>query len=115
MKFEDRGFRGLNDSKITILDIFGNGKTGKHGTFMTFAPKLVSHVHTHTYDYYGIVIKGTMANYAPGKDPLPMPPGSYWYQKGLEPHTTACLSEEQCLAFVVQSQKFDVQDVDHKK
>jgi hypothetical protein len=114
MKFEDRGFRGIT-GKITVVDQFGDGRTGKHGTFMKFSPGFVSHVHTHTYDYYAVVIQGIMANNNPGGALIKLGPGSYWYQKGLEPHITSCISKEECVAFVVQSQKFDVQDLDKAK
>jgi hypothetical protein len=113
IKLEDRGNRGIT-GKIDLLDIYGNGKTGQHGTFMRFTPGFFSHVHTHTYDYYGVVITGVVENYNPGKPQVKMGPGSYWYQKGLEPHITACVSKEPCLTWVVQSQKFDVQDLDKK-
>jgi hypothetical protein len=114
IKLEDRGNRGVT-GKIDLLDMYGNGKTGQHGTFMRFTPGFFSHVHTHTYDYYGVVITGVVENYNPGKPQTKMGPGSYWYQKGLEPHITACVSKEPCLTWVVQSQKFDVQDLDKAK
>jgi hypothetical protein len=114
IKLEDRGNRGVT-GKIDLLDMYGNGKTGQHGTFMRFTPGFYSHVHTHTYDYYGVVITGGVENYNPGKPQIRMVPGSYWYQKGLEPHITACVSKEPCLAWVVQNQKFDVQDLDKAK
>jgi hypothetical protein len=57
----------------------------------------VSPVHTHTEDYYAVVVEGVG----------PLPVGSYWFQRGEEAHVTQCLSETDCLFFIVQPGKFD--------
>jgi hypothetical protein len=66
-----------------------------------------SAVHTHTEDYYAVVIKGIGANHAPGAKDVALPTGSYWFQKGEEAHVTKCLSKTDCLFFLVQPGKFD--------
>lgn len=109
LKFQHTGLKGEDGSEILVVDAFGDQKTTKHGTFMKFSYGFKSPAHSHTYDYYGVVIKGEMANYNPEKTPVRMGPGSYWYQRGLESHITECLSKDGCLAWVVQSQKFDAQ------
>ena len=109
-RFHPTGIKGEGGvGAITGVDAYGDAVTGKHGTFMKFTPGFVSYLHTHTYDYYAVVIKGEMENYEVGVKPIKMSPGSYWYQQGKKAHTTVCLSKEPCLAFVVQSQKFDAQ------
>ena len=67
----------------------------------------VSPVHTHTEDYFGVVIKGVGANQAPGGKVVPLVAGSYWFQRGEEPHVTQCVSAEDCLFFIVQPGRFD--------
>ena len=109
LKFQHTGLKGEDGSEILVVDAFGDQKTREHGTFMKFSYGFKSPVHSHTYDYYGVVVKGEMANYNPGKAPVRLGPGSYWYQRGLEAHITECLSKGGCLAWVVQSQKFDAQ------
>jgi quercetin dioxygenase-like cupin family protein len=109
-EFHDTGARGVdNVTKIEAADAYGDMASGQHGTFFKFTPGFISPVHTHTYDYYAVVIKGEMENYEVGVKPITMGPGSYWYQRGKKAHTTVCLSKEPCLAFIVQSQKFDAQ------
>ena len=109
-KFHDTGARGVDPkTRIEAADAYGDMAKGKHGTFFSFTPGFVSPVHTHTYDYYAVVIKGEMENYEVGVTPIKMSPGSYWYQRGKKAHTTVCLSKEPCLAFIVQSEKFDAQ------
>lgn len=107
-KFTDTKIRGVDGkTKLEVSDAFGDGFNGKHGTFVTFDAGFVSQVHSHTYDYYGIVIKGTVENYEVGVTPIKMGPGSYWYQRGKKAHTTSCVSKTGCLIFLVQSNKFD--------
>jgi hypothetical protein len=109
-KFHDTGARGLDPkTRIEAADAFGNMATGQHGTFFRFTPGFVSPVHTHTYDYYAVVIKGEMENYEVGVTPVKLAPGSYWYQRGKKAHTTACVSKEPCEIFIVQNERFDAQ------
>jgi beta-alanine degradation protein BauB len=108
--FRDTGARGVDaNTKIEFADAYGDLTKSKHGSFFKFTPGFVSPVHTHTYDYYGIVVKGEMQNYEVGVTPIKMGPGSYWYQRGKKAHMTTCLSKTPCVAFIVQSEKFDAQ------
>jgi hypothetical protein len=66
-----------------------------------------SAVHTHTEDYYAVVIEGVDANFPARGKATPLPVGSYWFQRGEEPHETQCLSKTGCLFFLVQPGAFD--------
>ncbi len=86
---------------------YGDLSKGAHGTFIKMPAGFVSPVHTHTADYYAVVIDGVGANGAPGSVDVPLPSGSYWLQKGGEPHVTKCISATECIFFLVQPEKFD--------
>ena len=86
---------------------YGDLQHGRHGTFIHMPHGFVSPVHTHTEDYFGVVIKGVGANPLPGGKIIPLAAGSYWFQKGEEAHVTQCVSDEDCLFFIVQPGKFD--------
>ena len=86
---------------------YGDLAHGRHGTFIHMPAGFISAVHTHTEDYFAVVIKGVGANQLPGGKIIPLPAGSYWFQKGEEPHVTQCLSKQDCLFFIVQPGKFD--------
>jgi beta-alanine degradation protein BauB len=86
---------------------YGNLQEGKHGTFIHMPHGFISDPHTHTEDYFGVVIEGVGANHAPNGDIIPLPAGSYWFQRGEEVHVTQCLSKTDCLFFIVQPGKFD--------
>jgi hypothetical protein len=87
--------------------VYGNLQTGKHGTFVKMPAGFSSAIHTHTEDYYAVVIKGVGTNHVPGDKDVALPVGSYWFQKGEEAHVTKCLSKTDCLFFLVQPGKFD--------
>jgi quercetin dioxygenase-like cupin family protein len=67
----------------------------------------VSPPHTHTEDYYAVVIAGVGANGRPDGQDVELPAGSYWFQKGKEVHVTKCLSANECIFFFSQPGKSD--------
>jgi hypothetical protein len=100
---------GVKTAKGELLagPAYGDLQHGRHGTFVRMPHGFISPVHTHTEDYYAVVLKGVGANQLPGGKVIPLPVGSYWFQKGEEAHVTQCLSKEDCLFFLVQPGKFD--------
>ena len=86
---------------------YGNFKSGRHGTFVRMPAGFKSPVHTHTQDYFAVVVEGVGSNHPPEGEALPLPSGSYWFQRGEEAHVTECLSGKDCLFFIVQPGKFD--------
>lgn len=101
LKFFDTGI-GLQAAPA-----YGDLKTGRHGTYVKMPAGFVSKPHTHSHDYYAVVISGVGANGKPGATDVPLPAGSYWLQSGKEVHVTKCLSTTDCLFFVVQPGSFD--------
>ena len=55
----------------------------------------------------GVVISGVAVNGLPGSTDVPLPIGSYWFQKGGERHITKCISPNECVFFISQNDKFD--------
>lgn len=82
-------------------------KDGIHGNYVRIPGKFSSPPHTHTEDYFAIVVSGTIANGLPEAKDIALEPGSYWFQRGKEKHVTKCLSDAPCTFFVVQPGKFD--------
>lgn len=87
---------------------FGDLSKGAHSTYVKLPAGFVSPLHTHTEDYYAVVISGVVANEvdAQAKD-RPLPAGSYWFQKGKVNHVTKCISAIECIVFITQPGKFD--------
>jgi len=111
IEFVTSGIR-QHGGEIFLGSAFGDVRNGKHGTFMKFTPGFRSLLHSHTFDYYAVVVKGVMSNPEKGEKDSPLPVGSYWYQKGGEPHYTNCLSKDECIIFLVSEGKFDAQTLE---
>ncbi len=104
------GPTGVSDGvhgELMAATAYGDLGHGPHGTFIRMPPGFVSHVHTHTEDYWGVVISGVAVNGVPGSTDVALPAGSYWFQKGGERHITKCVSPNECLFFISQQGKFD--------
>lgn len=86
---------------------YGDMQHGAHGTFVKMPAGFVSDIHTHTGEYWGVVITGVGVNGVPGSVDVPLPAGSYWSQKGGERHVTKCISSNECIFFISQRVKFD--------
>ncbi|WP_085316107.1 DUF4437 domain-containing protein [Derxia lacustris] len=90
----------------------GDLTAGAHSTYVKLPAGFSSPLHTHTEDYYAVVITGVVANEVDNAAPdRPLPPGSYWFQKGKAPHVTKCLSTTECVVFITQPGKFDYVNV----
>lgn len=93
---------------LRIANGWGDPANGPHSNYIKMAGGTASGVHTHSESYYGVVIAGVVANEPPGsKQDRPLAPGSYWYQKGNEPHVTKCISQTECIFFVTAKGAFD--------
>ncbi len=86
---------------------YGDLAKGAHGTFIRMPAHFVSPLHSHTEDYLAVVISGVGVNTQPGNADVPLPVGSYWFQRGGENHVTKCVADTDCLFFLYQPGKFD--------
>lgn len=97
-----------NKQGLTVANGWGDPATGPHSNFIRMPGKAMSGLHTHSFNYYGVVVSGVLANEA--SDGVParsLRPGSYWFQAGGKPHVTNCLSTSECLIFVTSKGPFD--------
>ncbi len=96
IKFSPAGVK-TEKGELQAGPAYGNLQQSKHGSFIRMPHSFVSPIHSHTEDYFGVVIQGVGANHAPDGKIIPLAAGSYWFQKGEEAHVTQCLSETDCL------------------
>jgi hypothetical protein len=78
-----------------------------NGTFLKLPAQFASPVHTHRGDEWGVIVSGVVANGKPGSLDIPLPVGSYFFQKAGEPHVTKCISPNECIIFLSQGAKYD--------
>lgn len=116
LKYFDTGI-GKKSGVGTLQAATGHGnlQQGAHGTIIKMPAGFVSDIHTHTGEYWAVVISGVGVNGTPGSVDVPLPAGSYWSQKGGKPHVTKCISSNECIFFINQSVKFDDFPVGMKK
>jgi beta-alanine degradation protein BauB len=102
---------GVSDGvhgEVKAAAAYGDSSRGAHGTFLKLPPGFASPLHTHRYDEWGVIISGVAANGGPSAPDIPLPPGSYFFQKASEPHVTKCLSSNECILFLSQPGKYDL-------
>jgi len=107
LKFGPTGVTDGVHGELYAAAAYGDLAHGAHGTFIKMPAGFASKVHTHTEDYWGVVISGVGVNEKPGAPDVALPVGSYWFQKGGERHVTKCISPNECIFFINQSGKFD--------
>lgn len=107
LKFGATGVGDGAHGELLAAPAYGDLAHGPHGSFIRMPAGFVSHVHTHTADYWGVVISGVAVNGLPGSADVQLPVGSYWLQKGGEKHVTKCVSTHECLFFISQAAPFD--------
>lgn len=107
LKFGPTGVTDGAHGELYAAAAYGDLAHGAHGTFIKMPAGFVSKVHTHTEDYWGVVISGVAVNEKPGAQDVALPVGSYWFQKGGERHVTKCISANECIFFISQAGKFD--------
>ena len=107
LKFGPTGVSDGVHGELFAAPAYGDLAHGAHGTFIKMPAGFSSKVHTHTEDYWGVVISGVAVNQKPGGADIALPVGSYWFQKGGERHVTKCISPNECIFFINQGGKFD--------
>jgi beta-alanine degradation protein BauB len=92
---------------VQAAPAYGDFRHGAHGTFLKIPAGFASPLHTHQFDEWGVIISGVAANGRPSDPDIPLPPGSYFFQKAGEPHITKCLSSNECIMFLSQPGKYE--------
>ena len=88
--------------------VFGDmAKKGPLGVLLKFPPGATPGPHTHTSDYWGVVIKGTEHNFAGDNKGPGLGPGSHWFQPGKGVHNNECEPGSECVVFLYLNGKFD--------
>ena len=100
-----------NKDGLTFANGSGDPATGPHSNYIRLPANYAGSLHVHTSSYYGVVISGVVSNERRAQADEPLGPGSYWFQKGGEPHITKCLSQVECLIFVTSHGAFDIHPV----
>lgn len=107
LKAEDREFFEAF-GPVQFADAFGSRETGPHGTYGKFPARFETPAHTHSHGYRAVVLEGEMTNpFAGEENPPVMTAGSFWAVSAGDLHTTACVSDEECVFLMWGDADFD--------
>lgn len=97
-----------------LSPVAGDIKKGPHTTYVKFAPGMKTAPHTHSNDYYGIVVKGTARHFEPGtpESKVVLPAGSHWAVPANVVHVSECLPGSECIFAISQKSYFDIKPVE---
>jgi hypothetical protein len=89
--------------------VFGDTKKGPVGLLLKIPAGFKSGPHTHSSDYWGVVLNGTMHDYAPGtlEAAKHMEKGSWWTEPSELPHENFCSEAGDCEIFAYFPNGFD--------
>lgn len=89
--------------------VAGDIEKGPHTTFVKFAPGMKTEPHTHSHEYYGIVVKGVARHYEPGRkdSQVVLHAGSHWAVPANIVHVSECLPDSECVFAISQEAFFD--------
>ena len=106
--FFDTGIFDVNGvGPILGAKAYGDLTQGEHSSFIRMPAGFKGAVHTHTHDFWVVVLSGVAVNTAVDGEDIVLPAGSYWFQPGGKPHYTNCISSVECVYFVSQNGAFD--------
>jgi quercetin dioxygenase-like cupin family protein len=81
--------------------VYGSLAKGPMGFFLKAPAGQQFPRHSHTNDYYAVVVQGTwMHSFADANDMKKGGPGSTWYQPGKQVHGDGCAPGADCVVFI---------------
>jgi hypothetical protein len=85
---------------VQLGALWGNRAEGEAGTLLRTPPGFRSGAHSHTADYWAVVVQGAWEHWVPsngeGKG-IRLESGSHWTQVKTQLHEDACVSDAPCI------------------
>jgi hypothetical protein len=88
---------------VRLGPLWGNRATSEAGTLLETPAGFRSGPHSHTADYWAVVVQGEWAHWVPSTGEgigLRLRPGSHWTQVRTQLHEDACVSSTPCIIFL---------------
>jgi hypothetical protein len=88
---------------VQLAPLWGKREQGEAGTLLKAPPGFQSGLHSHTADYWAVVVQGTWKHWVPTTGEgvgLLLEPGAHWTQIHTQPHEDACVSKVPCIIFL---------------
>lgn len=97
---------------VKLARLWGKREAGEAGTLLTAPPGFDSGLHSHTADYWAVVVQGTWKHWVPSTGEgvgLMLEPGAHWTQIHTQLHQDACVSKEPCIIFLFNKEPYVTQ------
>jgi Domain of unknown function (DUF4437) len=88
---------------VELAPLWGTRAQGEAGTLLRTPPGFDSGPHSHTADYWAVVVQGTWKHWVPATGEgvgLTLEPGAHWTQIHTQLHQDACVSKVPCVIFL---------------
>ena len=94
---------------LQVGKLWGDRNVGEHGMYLKLPAGFEAGMHSHTADYYAVLVQGTWVHTNEGdtSPPKELTVGSYVFQPGKQNHNDVCKSKTDCIIFVFQKAKGD--------
>ena len=119
---EDRNWQAIgpldqNGKGIFVSLLYSDLETkGPVNFLMKYSGGVKAPPHTHSGDYYAVVVSGQFRHYLESEDEYKvLTPGSSWFQKGHVVHGDCCVGPEDCILNIFWPEGFDVHFVEKTK
>ena len=99
-----------SEQGVGFAQLRGDRFSGAYMAMVRLPAGLVSPAHVKSANMFGLVIRGTIVNYAVGDTPeneTALPTGSYYSIPAGLPHISKCISSVDCVTYLYQDGKFD--------
>ena len=96
-------YRESPELPVQLAPLWGDRVMGEAGTLLQTPPGFDSGLHSHTADYWGVVVQGTWKHWVASTGEgvgLTLEPGAHWTQVHTQPHQDACVSTVPCIIFL---------------
>lgn len=97
---------------VELAPLWGARSQGEAGTLLRTAPGFESGLHSHTADYWAVVVQGTWKHWVPTTGEgvgLKFEPGAHWTQVHTELHQDACVSKVPCVIFLFNKNPYETE------
>ncbi|HEU0310696.1 MAG TPA: DUF4437 domain-containing protein [Sphingomicrobium sp.] len=95
---------------VELGPLWGKRADGEAGTLLRTPPGFRAPLHSHTADYWAVVVQGTWEHWVPstgeGKD-IRLERGAHWTQVKAQWHGDACVSAEPCIIFLFNKEPYE--------
>lgn len=97
---------------VELAPLWGDRAQGEAGTMLRTPPGWDSGPHSHTADYWAVVVQGTWKHWVPSTGEgvgLQLEPGAHWTQIHTQLHQDACVSKVPCVVFLFNKDPYVTQ------